>query len=160
MYTLPQSIVFMLAGRLSDIFGRRWFFIVGSTFGLLGSIVCATANSMPQLIAGETLIGIKSGFQNSFFWVVSEIVPMKRRFIANAGLFAVTIPTVKLKLHSPCKITLVWLLIWNIECPRYKNCIPLPDADESKVAGFILLPNWGQRLFRTLLVFFLPSSNI
>jgi MFS family permease len=33
----------MIVGRLTDIFGRRWFFIIGSSIALLGSIVCATA---------------------------------------------------------------------------------------------------------------------
>ncbi|KAJ5473032.1 hypothetical protein N7530_007033 [Penicillium desertorum] len=70
VYSLTQAIVLMLAGRLSDLFGRRWFFVIG-----------------------ETLIGIAAGFQCSFFWVVSEIVPMKRRFIANSGLFLWTLPT-------------------------------------------------------------------
>ncbi|KAL2833915.1 fungal trichothecene efflux pump [Aspergillus cavernicola] len=87
VYLLAQAIVLMLAGRLSDIFGRRWFFITGLVIGLVGSIVRATVTTIGQLIAGETLIGTAAGFQCSFFWVVSEIVPMKRRFIANAGLF-------------------------------------------------------------------------
>lgn len=91
----------MLAGRLSDIFGRRWFFIIGSCIGLIGSIVGGTSSSLEQLIAGETLIGIAAGFQCSFFWVVAEIVPMKRRFIANAGLFLWTLPTVNRLSHSP-----------------------------------------------------------
>lgn len=84
----------MLAGRLSDLFGRRWFFVIGSVIGLVGSIVGARAGTIGQLIAGETLIGIAAGFQCSFFWIVSEIVPMKRRFIANSGLFLWTLPTV------------------------------------------------------------------
>ncbi|KAH8691503.1 fungal trichothecene efflux pump [Talaromyces proteolyticus] len=93
VYSLAQAVVLMLAGRLSDIFGRRWFFIIGSSIGLIGSIVAGTSTSLEQLIAGETLIGIAAGFQCSFFWVVAEIVPMKRRFIANAGLFLFTLPT-------------------------------------------------------------------
>ena len=94
VYSLTQAIVLMLAGRLSDLFGRRWFFVIGSVIGLVGSIVGARAGTIGQLIAGETLIGIAAGFQCSFFWVVSEIVPMKRRFIANSGLFLWTLPTV------------------------------------------------------------------
>jgi MFS family permease len=94
VYSLAQAVVLMLVGRLSDIFGRRWFFIIGSSIGLIGSIVGGTATSLGQLIAGETLIGIAAGFQCSFFWVVAEIVPMKRRFIANSGLFLWTLPTV------------------------------------------------------------------
>ncbi|QKX58196.1 uncharacterized protein TRUGW13939_05317 [Talaromyces rugulosus] len=93
VYSLAQAVVLMLVGRLSDIFGRRWFFIIGSSIGLIGSIVGGTATSLGQLIAGETLIGIAAGFQCSFFWVVAEIVPMKRRFIANSGLFLWTLPT-------------------------------------------------------------------
>ena len=89
-----QAIMFLLVGRLSDIFGRRWFFIVGSAIGTVGSIIAATANGVGQLIAGETLIGVAAGFQISFFWVVSEIVPMKRRFIATSGLFLWSVPTV------------------------------------------------------------------
>ncbi|KAJ5270830.1 hypothetical protein N7505_006588 [Penicillium chrysogenum] len=93
VYSLTQAIVLMLAGRLSDLFGRRWFFVIGSVIGLVGSIVGARAGTIGQLIAGETLIGIAAGFQCSFFWIVSEIVPMKRRFIANSGLFLWTLPT-------------------------------------------------------------------
>lgn len=29
-YLLCQSVVFLIVGRLSDIFGRRWFFVIGS----------------------------------------------------------------------------------------------------------------------------------
>ena len=90
----------MLAGRLSDIFGRRWFFIAGSAIGLAGSIVGATAHGIGQLIAAEALIGVAAGFQISFFWVVSEIVPMKRRFLANAGIFLWSLPTVCLLLKT------------------------------------------------------------
>jgi len=35
-----------LVGRLSDIFGRRWFFILGNFFALIGCIICATAQSV------------------------------------------------------------------------------------------------------------------
>jgi MFS family permease len=95
---MAQAIMFLLVGRLSDIFGRRWFFITGSAIGTIGSIVAATAQGVGQLIAGELLIGIAAGFQISFFWVVSEIVPMNRRFIATSGIFLWSIPTVSMRL--------------------------------------------------------------
>lgn len=90
---LCQAVTFLLVGRLSDIFGRRWFFIIGSIIGLIGSIVGATAQSVEQLIGAEVFPGIAAGFQISFFWVVSEIVPMKYRYLANSGAYAFTIPT-------------------------------------------------------------------
>ncbi|KUL87588.1 hypothetical protein ZTR_05842 [Talaromyces verruculosus] len=116
VYSLAQAVVLMLAGRLSDIFGRRWFFIIGSCIGLIGSIVGGTSSSLEQLIAGETLIGIAAGFQCSFFWVVAEIVPMKRRFIANAGLFLWTLPTNTLGPKIAATIqkntSVKWLILW------------------------------------------------
>ena len=80
-YLLCQSVVFLIVGRLSDVFGRRWFFIVGSILGLIGSILGATAQSVNQLIGAQVFIRIAADFQISFFWVVAELVPMKWRYI-------------------------------------------------------------------------------
>lgn len=38
-----------IAGRLSDLFRRRFFFIAGSIILLLGSIVAVTAKGIPQV---------------------------------------------------------------------------------------------------------------
>jgi MFS family permease len=93
VYLLCQAVVFLIVGRLSNIFGRRWFFIIGSIIGLVGAILGGTAQSINQLIGAEVLIGIVAGFQISFVWVVSEIVPMKWRYLANSGAYASTLPT-------------------------------------------------------------------
>lgn len=82
-----------MVGQLSDIFGRRWFFIIGSAIALIGSIIGATAQSVNQLIASQVFIGIAVAFQQSFFWVVAEIVPMKYRYIANGYCYLMTTPT-------------------------------------------------------------------
>jgi MFS family permease len=92
-YLLCQSVVFLVVGGLSDIFGRRWFFVIGSIFGLVGSIVGATAQSLNALIGAEVLIGISAGFNISFFWVIGELVPMKWRYVANSYTYFMTIPT-------------------------------------------------------------------
>ena len=42
---------------MSDIFGRRWFLIVGSIVALCGAVVGATASSVNQLIASGVLFG-------------------------------------------------------------------------------------------------------
>ena len=65
-YLLTSSIGLIIVGRLTDIFGRRWFFIVGNAIATLGSIVCATAPSIPALIAGETLVGVGASVQLSY----------------------------------------------------------------------------------------------
>lgn len=49
-WTAGFAIGFTLVGRLSDIFGRRWFFIASSVLGLLGNIIGASAQSINMLI--------------------------------------------------------------------------------------------------------------
>ncbi|KAF2708439.1 MFS general substrate transporter [Pleomassaria siparia CBS 279.74] len=87
------AVFFLLVGQLSDIFGRRWFFIIGSGIALIGSIIGATAKSVNTLIGAEVLIGIAVAFQQSFFWVIAEIVPMRWRYIANSFCYLMTTPT-------------------------------------------------------------------
>jgi MFS family permease len=53
----------------------------------VGSIVGATARTVPALIGAFVLIGASAGAGLSFFWVLSELVPMNRRFIANSLLY-------------------------------------------------------------------------
>jgi len=87
------AITFLMVGQLSDIFGRRWFFIIGSAIALVGSIIGACAQDVNTLIVSQVFIGIAVGFQQSFFWVVAEIVPMKWRYIANSYCYLMTTPT-------------------------------------------------------------------
>ncbi|OAG06772.1 MFS general substrate transporter [Paraphaeosphaeria sporulosa] len=87
------AVFFLLVGSLSDIFGRRWFFIIGSVISLIGSIIGACAQNVNTLIGAEVFIGIGVAFQQSFFWVVAELVPMKWRYIANSFCYAMTTPT-------------------------------------------------------------------
>jgi MFS family permease len=50
VYNVTLSVGLVLVGRLSDIFGRRYFFVGGQIIGVLGCIVCAKATSVPMLI--------------------------------------------------------------------------------------------------------------
>lgn len=86
-------IFFLLVGRLSDIFGRRWFFIGGSVMSLIGTIIGAVAQNVNTLIGAELFIGIAAACQLSFFWIVAEVVPMKWRYIANSYTYFMTTPT-------------------------------------------------------------------
>lgn len=65
-YLLTTSIGLIIVGRVTDIFGRRWWFVGGNAVATLGSIVCAVAPNIPVLIAGETLIGIGASVQLSY----------------------------------------------------------------------------------------------
>ena len=51
---------------------------------MIGAIIGATANSMPVLLGGQTLIGLSASTGYSYAFVLGEIVPVGYRFIANA----------------------------------------------------------------------------
>ncbi|KAL4966972.1 uncharacterized protein BDV14DRAFT_198435 [Aspergillus stella-maris] len=87
-----SAISIQIVGRMSDVFGRRWFFIIGTGIGLLASILGATAHSITQIIVSQALFGTSLGVGDSFFWVVSEIVPMKWRYLAVSGQYIYTFP--------------------------------------------------------------------
>jgi MFS family permease len=82
-----------LVGRLSDIFGRRWFFIVGTAIGGLGAIVAATAKTVPVLIGGQVLIGLSASTGYSYAFIIGELVPVRYRFIFNSIIFVFSLPT-------------------------------------------------------------------
>lgn len=92
VYTLTLAIGQTLVGRLSDIFGRRWFFISGNILALIGCIICAVATNINMVIGGTTLIGLAASTQLSFTFVVGELVPMEYRFMGNAFIYLWSIP--------------------------------------------------------------------
>ncbi|EXJ75055.1 uncharacterized protein A1O5_01751 [Cladophialophora psammophila CBS 110553] len=82
-FTLCQSIIFPVVGRLSDVFGRRWFYICGNVAALIGLLICGRASNVSMLIAGSTLSGLGGGVQNlGPFAAIAELVPYKHRFTA------------------------------------------------------------------------------
>ncbi|KAI9729356.1 MAG: hypothetical protein M1834_006879 [Cirrosporium novae-zelandiae] len=91
-FTLSSGVGLALVGRLGDILGRRYFLIGGQILGFVGSLICATANTINILIAGTVIIGIAAAVQLTFTFVVQELVPNRDRAYANAGLFASTVP--------------------------------------------------------------------
>ena len=53
---LGTTATYTLQGRLSDIFGRRYFFLGGAAFAFIGFIVSGTANSLGAIIGGVSLV--------------------------------------------------------------------------------------------------------
>ncbi len=90
--TLCSAVGFTLVGRLSDIFGRRWFFAGCSALGTIGCIIGCTANSINQLIACSVFLGLAAAGQISFNYVLGELVPVRHRFAANGIIFLTTLP--------------------------------------------------------------------
>ncbi|KAK7897204.1 hypothetical protein LTR67_005093 [Exophiala xenobiotica] len=91
-YTLSGTTGAMLWGRLSDVFGRRWFFIGGNGLALLGSILGAAAPNIVTLIFAQVFIGLALPSQLSFSIALAELIPNKWRGYNNALLFFLAVP--------------------------------------------------------------------
>lgn len=67
-------------GKLSDMFGRKRFFIFGLTVFLIGSALCGIAQSMPQLSIFRAIQGIGGGaLMPIAFTIVFDIFPPEKR---------------------------------------------------------------------------------
>ncbi|KAK3081972.1 hypothetical protein LTS18_009553, partial [Coniosporium uncinatum] len=90
---LGQSISIVTASlgppccRAADLWGRKWPIVGSSIFGFIGGIIVARANSMSQVIAGQTIMSIFFGAQPLLHAVASEILPRKWRPSAQGLLY-------------------------------------------------------------------------
>ncbi|GAB1528792.1 MULTISPECIES: MFS transporter [Brevibacillus] len=60
-YVLAATSTMLIFGKMSDLFGRKLFYLLGITIFLIGSALCGVAQSIEQLIAFRALQGIGSG---------------------------------------------------------------------------------------------------
>jgi EmrB/QacA subfamily drug resistance transporter len=67
-------------GKLSDMYGRKRFFLFGLLFFMLGSILCGTADSITQLSLYRAIQGIGGGALVPIaFTIVFDIFPVEKR---------------------------------------------------------------------------------
>ena len=60
-YMLASTVMVPIYGKLSDIYGRRPFFLGGMALFLLGSALSGLSQNMPQLIAFRAIQGLGAG---------------------------------------------------------------------------------------------------
>jgi EmrB/QacA subfamily drug resistance transporter len=60
-YMLGSTVTTPIYGRLSDVYGRRPFFVAGIVIFMAGAVVSGTAGSMAQLVAGRAVQGLGAG---------------------------------------------------------------------------------------------------
>lgn len=83
---------FLLFGRLSDIFGRKYLVQASQVLGLIGVIVGATATGVGSLIGANACNGVAAAGQLSFGIVIGELVPNKQRGPAISIIFLSALP--------------------------------------------------------------------
>ena len=72
----------MVCGANSDLFGRRYFILLGNILVFIGCIVGATSHSIGQSIAAHVLIGFGAGNCQLAAFALPELLPNKWRHFA------------------------------------------------------------------------------
>ncbi|CDS10019.1 hypothetical protein LRAMOSA02696 [Lichtheimia ramosa] len=76
-----------LAGKFSDIFGRKPVVLTGLFFFIAGSLICALVPTMNGFIAGRAISGVGGGsIMACMFIIATDITPMKYRPRINSAL--------------------------------------------------------------------------
>lgn len=79
-FLITSTIATPLYGKLSDIYGRRPFYLFAIVVFILGSLACAFAQTMYQLAAFRALQGIGAGGLMSLaLAIIGDIVPPRER---------------------------------------------------------------------------------
>ena len=79
-YLITSTIATPLYGKLSDIYGRKTFFMSAITIFIIGSAMCSFAGSMYQLAAFRAVQGIGAGGLFSLaLAIIGDIVPPRER---------------------------------------------------------------------------------
>ena len=79
-YLLASTVTVPIYGKLSDLFGRKWFFFSGIAIFLVGSILCGLSQNMPELIAFRAIQGIGGGaIMGNAFAIVGDLFSPRER---------------------------------------------------------------------------------
>jgi MFS family permease len=61
--TVSTSVALPLSGGFSDVFGRRWFVLIGCLIGIVASIVAICATTDYTIIISGIIGGFQAGSQ-------------------------------------------------------------------------------------------------
>ncbi len=79
-YILASTIMMPIYGKLGDLFGRKYLFIVALSVFIVGSATCGLAPSMDGLIAGRAVEGLGGGGLIILAQAtIADIIPPRQR---------------------------------------------------------------------------------
>ena len=79
-FMLASTASVPIVGKLSDIYGRKWFFVGGIVLFMIASALCGISQTMLQLVLFRALQGIAAGviMANSFA-IIGDLFPPAER---------------------------------------------------------------------------------
>jgi EmrB/QacA subfamily drug resistance transporter len=87
-YALTFGVLLLSGGKLADLFGRRWIFIVGLVIFTASSLACGLATGSAMLIAARTVQGIGAALMNpATLSIITATFPPRQRGMA-IGIWA------------------------------------------------------------------------
>ncbi|MFF2910736.1 MDR family MFS transporter [Paenibacillus sp. NPDC057934] len=79
-YLIANVVSMPIFGKLSDMYGRKKFFLLGLVVFMIGSVLCGTSTSMFQLIVYRAIQGIGGGaLMPITFTIVYDLFPPEKR---------------------------------------------------------------------------------
>ncbi|MFC5702961.1 MDR family MFS transporter [Cohnella faecalis] len=79
-YMIAMVVSTPILGKLSDMYGRKRFFLLGLFLFVVGSILCGTAQNMDQLIIYRAIQGIGGGaLMPIVFTIIFDLFPIEKR---------------------------------------------------------------------------------
>ena len=87
-YLLTSTAVVPIVGKLSDLYGRRWFLLGGAAFFVLASALCGLSQDMNQLIVFRGVQGIGAGILMATVFTVIATLFAPRERARMQGLFS------------------------------------------------------------------------
>jgi EmrB/QacA subfamily drug resistance transporter len=79
-YLVSSTVLIPITGRLTDLFGRKWFYTAGIAIFILGSLLCGLSQTLTQLVFFRAFQGIGAGVMiANAFAVIGDLFPPAER---------------------------------------------------------------------------------
>ena len=79
-YIISSAVTIPITGKLTDMYGRKYFYITGIAVFIFASLLCGLSNTMTQIIIFRGVQGIGAGMMMSnAFTVIGDLFPPLQR---------------------------------------------------------------------------------
>jgi EmrB/QacA subfamily drug resistance transporter len=80
IYMITSAVTIPIVGKLSDMYGRKIFYVIGIVVFTLASLACGLSNTMTMLIVFRGIQGIGGGIMmTNSFTVIADVFPPGER---------------------------------------------------------------------------------